>query len=817
MANTKQEKREAALFEWAAEAQAAGHDVPPSDQLSAIAATPEAVSTLAAEGAALAWKATIEYILHQVKFGLDPYAVVQNLPDELHTPAAIASSSRHSRERESVATTVSVPDRGSRPPADVPPPTPIPEPAGPDPVAALMEWRSRRIADGIESAGAIKDATLRTLVQRKFVSPEQIRKQLPGADAQLAAEIAAVLAEFFPGEAAAQSSPTQTASSVPEPVSSIPPSAPDRVQPPQATPEPAAAEEATSTAVPDRGLGLTHEDFCEFEYGENPIEPGVVTITRGHSGHRLTWEPYLASPDDTVIYRVIANEDVEPHKPEAGDLLLATTDVEAEDPRFLTSAVRTYQVWCHVGVDIRAARYQQPVLVATGEVVSPVDNFSLTEDEGRVIAQWSVFPGTRSVRVYRVPLSGGTRGINDPRHEILANEPNLTGFVDAEVSRGETYLYRAMAEVTVGSSVRLAKSVQKEIQLSVVLKPVTDLQITMSTERTGEFELRWSTPPTGRVSVYRSSTPPPADLEMQEMPEASLALQGLDETAQLKHPVVAADSVSSRMAGVPWPSSWDRTYFTPVTIFGNKAKIGAVKVQTRPVAAVTDARIIERFDAQIVSFGWPAAAASVLAYVAPRSLPAEQAIAGRPDEEIHLRQHRRDGGLTFRSQLPAGCMVYLVPVAYSGGEQIRGEHVGISYPGLTRIKYSFTPVHEDADGRVVAIGLSTDVDVDAPPPFVLVHNPERFPLGPYDGQTIGLIAPHAQQHAWQIVVDRLVKGESETGWRARLPVHTGYVRLFADTRAMDVPADDAGFPIRRIAVADPPLDSLRLDPPGPVL
>jgi hypothetical protein len=298
------------------------------------------------------------------------------------------------------------------------------------------------------------------------------------------------------------------------------------------------------------------------------------------------------------------------------------------------------------------------------------------------------------------------------------------------------------------------------------------------------------------------------------MPVDALALQGLEETAQLKHPVVAADAASSRMAGVPWPSSWDRTYFTPVTIFGNKAKIGAVKVQTRPVAAVTDARIIERFNAQIVSFGWPAAAASVLAWVAPRSLPAEQAIAGRPDEEIHLRQHRRDGGLTFSQLLPAGCIVYLVPVAYSGGEQIRGEHVGISYPGLTRVHYSLRTLHEDAEGRVVGVNFSTEVDVDSPPPFLLIRNAERFPLGPHDGQPVQLIAPHTQQHAWQIVVDRLVKGQSDTGWRARLPLQPGFIRLFADTRAVESPVDDpTAFPVRRIALADPPLDSLRLDPP----
>jgi hypothetical protein len=68
-------------------------------------------------------------------------------------------------------------------------------------------------------------------------------------------------------------------------------------------------------------------------------------------------------------------------------------------------------------------------------------------------------------------------------------------------------------------------------------------------------------------------------------------------------------------------------------------------------------------------------------------------------------------------------------------------------------------------------------------------------------------------------VDRLVKGHADTGWRARLPMGPGFVRLFADTGAVQTPVDDANaFPVRRIALADPPIDSLRLEPPvGPPL
>lgn len=798
MSDAKRDKRRTALLEWAAAAAADGHDVPTADELTAAAANPELVGA-ASGGPMLAWRATLEFILHQVKFGLDPFAVVQNLPAELTTPADVPASPRDVPAQAADA-------RGGRAPATG-------FDAGtvdtPDAVSALMAWRSRKVAAGVDAAGAIKDATLRTLVERRFLQPEQIRKQLPGADLRLAGEVAQVLSDFFPqttpstadgGRDSAESerTPTTTAATS-DSRTSIPVT-------------PVAAEENAPPSV-DTGLSLTHDDFCEFEYGESPGEPGAVTIVRGPDGNRLSWAPYAGSAGQTVIYRVVAADDGFPYKPEAGELLVATTELDCADPGSPTSAVRTYQVWCHVGSDELAARRNQPVLWAQGELVSPVENLDLTEDEGRVIAQWSVFPGTRSVRVYRVPLSRGTRGITDPRHEILADEPNLTGFVDTEVVRGETYLYRVRAEVSVGSTVRLADAVQREIQVSAVLEPVVDLTVSMSTGRVGEFDLRWSTPSTGRVAIYRSKVAPSADLAGSEMLVDALAPQGLDDRSLLRHPIVAGEAGSSRMMRVPWPSGWDRTYFTPVTTFGNKARVGVVEVHTRPLAAVTDARIIERFTAQIVSFGWPPAAASVLAWVAHPSLSAAEATTGRrPDEEIHLRHHRRDGGFTFRQVLPADCVVHLVPVAYSGGEQIRGEHVALPYPGLLRARYALVPVTDGSGERSVSVEILSEVDMDMPPPFVLVHNAERLPLGPHDGRPVPLTAPHAQQPSWQMAVDRLIKGQSQTGWRARLPDDSGFVRLFAYAPAGESGSDGLEPTGRQVALADPPLGTLRLGP-----
>ena len=98
----------------------------------------------------------------------------------------------------------------------------------------------------------------------------------------------------------------------------------------------------------------------------------------------------------------------------------------------------------------------QPVGGAAGEEISPVEDMRLTEDEGRVVGEWSVFTGTRAVRVFRIPLDEGGPITTDPRYQISITDLNLTGFVDADVPRGRRYLYRAQAEVPVGNQLRLA-------------------------------------------------------------------------------------------------------------------------------------------------------------------------------------------------------------------------------------------------------------------------------------------------------------------------------------------------------------------------
>ncbi|MFG1929944.1 hypothetical protein ACGFK1_04725 [Mycobacterium sp. NPDC048908] len=796
MADAKESKRLEALTVWAQRSAAAGIPAPGANELASIAAHPTNWTERVASPVLAAWAPTIDHLLHQIKFGVSPVTAVDQLPDELTLP----SSDLPAPEPESV-------------PAEPPPPATesglepdeAPSTDGPSQIVeALMRWRGARIAEGAEGADLIKDVTLRNLVKFGHSDGHQIGKKLPGPAAYLGREIAAVIAEFTdpdsraPAPPAADDPPEQSAP--PQPAALTPPPAPTPTVRPTAEPQrPAPRQDRTEGVL----LNLTHSDFCDYEYGDSEIAPGPVTIKATADGLRLAFEPYLPEAGKMVIYRVVSGDDSEPFKPEAGDLVAVTTALQVHDNRYLSCAVRNYQVWCHVGIDHEDARHNQPFLLAIGEEVSPVDDFVVSEDEGRVIGRWTTFPGTRAVRVFRIPLEGSAPVRDDPRNQISADKPNLTGFVDTQVTRGMRYLYRALAEVTVGSSVRLSRPRQQEVLVSVDLVGVEDLEV-ISAEDNSRFDLAWTTPEAGHVRVYRVSTPPPPGLEGSEMPEAALQVQGFTDETLIKDPVVPADATHSRIAGVPWPAAWERAYLTPVTVLGGNARIGTTKIKTRPVPPVTDAEIIERFDTEIVTFGWPTGAAAMLAYVGSTTLsPEEICDRSQPLAEMSAAEYRRDGGLILPRPLePKGCTVCLVPVAYSRGEQVRGEITALHYPGLHRLRYDLVP-QQIPSRYIMEIKIESNLDIESPIGFVMRKRLDRFPLSPKDGELVYLLPPEGGEPLPQWVLSNLPRGEHLTGCRVDWTNHRGFFRLFVSSQA---------DPNKRYALADTSLHRLWFNP-----
>lgn len=787
MTNTKQTKRLDALTMWAARVRAGGWSTPSDDELADIATEPDGWATRHTSEVLRYWAPVVDHMLHQLKFGVSPEAAVDQIPDGLVTgtpPSPAPPAREHApapQAREHVTVPTLRPASTGQPPA----------------VEALMRWRTERIAEGAEGADLIKDVTLKNLVKFGHTDGDQISKKLPGPAAYLGPQIAAIIA-LFTGEPPpmVQKPPPAQA----PPAEAPPPPRVDVATPPMAPPRHAAAP---SSAAAEAALArLTHTDFCEYEYGESDHTPGPIAIKATPDGVRLGFEPFTGQRGKLVLYRVVSGDDFEPYKPESGDLVGVTTALEVHDNRYLATAVRHYQVWCHVGVDHEGARRSQPFLLATGQEISPVDDFEISEEDGRVIGQWKVYPGTRAVRIFRVPLDGSGSRPDDPRNQIHADKPNLTGFVDDTVARGSRYLYRVVAEVSVGGASRWSRPKQHDVLVSVVLTPVVDLSATMAADG-ARMELSWTTPPVGTVRVYRSPTQPPPGVDGSELPEAGLQVQGFTDEARIKDPVVAADT-GSRITGVPWPAAWDRVYLTPVTVLGGQARIGVTQVHTRPLPPVTDAEIVERFDTEIVTFGWPRSAASVLAYVGSTTLsPEEICTRNMPVAELSESQYRRDGGLYFSRRLePKGCTVCLVPVNYSRGEQVRGEITVLNYPGLHRMRYRLIP--QEVPGRHVRqLILRTDLDIDAPIALVMRNRIDRLPLSADDGDLVYFTPVGGGDRRPQALIEQAPKGEFATPWRVDWTDHRGYFRVFIA---------QAADRTRRYALADPEPHQLFLSP-----
>lgn len=783
MPTTNPEDYVAVLHHWLSWADAQGFPAPEPQRVVEISRDPQRWAQGSLTPVEAGWRGTIDHLLTQTTLGVRPELAVAHLPDRLRR----------------------APDL----PAEAPPAT-TSDSADDDPEAALLralfDWRTKQIAQGTEGADGVKDVTLRRLVRHKTTRAEQIQGRLTGPGApNLAAQIAAVIARFH-----GTNDTSDTVATAPERASDSPSTAPrHRQATPTSPPAPPSTPSPTTTPagpIPT-SRSWTHADFVAFDFSEADVEPGRIAVAPDGDGVRLTWEPYSAAPGDIVLYRVVASDEIAPYKPESGELLDVTTTTSVTDGRFPTSAIRFYQVWVHVGPDEESATGRQAVQWAVGEEVSPVDNMVLSEESGRVIGEWDVFPNTRTVRIFRIPLDGGAPPISNPSNQILTDQANLAGFVDAHVPRGKRFLYSVQAEVVVNESARLSRPLKQDILVSVDLVPVTDLTVTMDESNT-TFNLSWTTPTQGQqVRIHRFDAPPPAGLQNEDRDESAITVAGFTEENRIKNPVTALDPTTSQITGVLWPSSWERAYLTPVTASNGRVRIGTTAVHTRPLPPVTEPRIVERFNTELITFGWPSGAAAVQVFVGHATLSAEQICAQAPFAEVTVSAHRRDGAIILPQPFPAnGCTVCLVPIAYSRGEQIRGEVTTLSYPGLDRLRYWFDPVETpNPASRVLRLVMHSPNELLDPPALVLVANQQRLPLDSRDGQHLqfdvrGQRLPHCD-------LPRIPQGTHPTDFTVDLGTTYAYIRLFVH---------EAQEGHRALALHDPEMYQLyQFTPPPP--
>ncbi|QOW00156.1 hypothetical protein RCF27_07065 [Rhodococcus pyridinivorans] len=644
---------------------------------------------------------------------------------------------------------------------------------------ALQRWRQTEIDEGRLRPGLIKDTHLQQIVRSDRRTVGEIEPMLPRHAKPLVGGLVEALA----------SAVTQNSAGSAEPAA------------PAADPEPEPEPLPGSEFLVDLGT----EDFCEYLHGESEVEPGPITVTpEPGGGHRLEWAGLPERTGSTVLYRVVSGETHRAYKPEAGRLVGVTRGTMIVDTAPSAAAVRYLQVWAHIGSNDRDAAVRQPVLVAEGQLLSAVQDFVVIEDDGTVIGQWSVWPGVSRVRVLRIPLDGRSPVTNDPRHRILADQPNFGGFVDRDAQRGHRYLYRAICEIEVDGHTRLSPSAQAEVLVSAVLEPVTDLEVTTYGQDDDlRFDLRWTPPEIGAVVMYRTESAPRAGIDRELLDATALDVSGgLPASARLVHPVVVGDDGRHSMATVSWPRGWVRAYFTPVTVLDGQVQVGRTVIATRPLPALKDVRIVERCAEQVVTFPWPDGAASVSVYVSARQVPAEHAIEQRPVAEISRSQYERDGGLHLTDPLPElGCAVHVVAIAYTAGERIVGQPSTVDYPGLLRMQYSVEPRHTPA-GLVLAIRLASEVELPSAPPFVVIHNQARLPLSARDGQPLEIRGGNGTQPGARNFQPGGLRRDWSQPWLVDVSDKSGFIRVFADVRPEKA---------RTIALFDPRVEQINLN------
>ncbi|MFW6598192.1 hypothetical protein ACQBAU_15930 [Propionibacteriaceae bacterium Y2011] len=554
-------------------------------------------------------------------------------------------------------------------------------------------------------------------------------------------------------------------------------------------------------------LGFEWAKFAPIDFTGPPAEGGRIQAAAAPGGGiRLRWDAPSADAEGGeaayVVYRVVSGDDYAPYDPQNADFVELTQQTSCVDDRRFRAAIRYLQVWRNSGATQEEAYANQPVLQAVLPVVAPITDLDLREDEGRVIGQWSTFPGIKRVQVYRIPIERAQSGFGDPAYRILANDANLGGFVDHEAQRGKRYVYQFFCEAEHDGLIRLSAPTTKNLLVSAVLEPVADLAIELDDDPDDpQFDLTWTSPPAGRVLIFRTETGPRAGAAAQVQPESVLPQMNLADESKLAHPVVH-EGDQAAMRSVPWPRGWVRTYFTAVTVLDGKVQVGATIPAVRTMS-VSDPVIVERTHTQVLKFGWPRGAAEVSVFLGAKDQPASELIDTAQRMDISAREYERLGGMHFAKPLPTpGCSVHMVGVSYSAGERIESSPVSVQYDGLLRLNYMI----EQRKGLlnrglpVLTLRIASEIKLPHAPPFMLVYNADRLPLEINDGEPVDVVLDDgsATLPVRRFVPSGLSPEWSQQVWNAT-PRAPGFVRLF-----LDLPAER----LMTIALLDPDINTL---------
>nr|WP_159087369.1 hypothetical protein [Tessaracoccus timonensis] len=580
--------------------------------------------------------------------------------------------------------------------------------------------------------------------------------------------------------------PEPVAEPTPEPVPQASPA-------PQPEPEP---EPEPEPAQPD--------PTCPFEWVPN-VRFGGFDWSNGNQtpvGHmaaldvdgqvQLEWTP-SPNPAPVTLYRIVQSGDSWPvGSPDLGSPVGVTPATAGSVQLHARGQVTYLAVWAYQGRSQLEATQSQPTLIGKSEVVWPPSGLELSVTPDKMVAaSWNAPAGSK-IEVQRFPE--GVPVAYDPSRLLPAESVQSGGFLDREAPQGEPLVYAVfcVAQLAEGGS-----GISSPVAASVEITPTPEqirLDVRESQTTPGAYDLTWKPPANGRVVLYATKERPEQGLENEARTAEVLEQAGLSIERRIAYPIDDLGGLHQIKQFVV-DTTWVRTHFVAVHWINDDIVWAGA-----PVTMVTPrppewAQVIERVDAQILTFPWPDGVSIVQAFQSPRGMDIDPT-TNEPIAQLTKQDYDQVGGMRITRVLPSnGCSLHIVGVLYLEGRPVYSRPITIDYPGITRLRYEFEPILANQQPAPPGVQPSayrlycTADDELHDAPIVLVGNSQHLPLEPGDGVML------KEAHVSLAPEQRVFVGDMPLGSRGM------YVRLFINR-----PADETGT----VAVLDPSVHSLRM-------
>ncbi len=578
-------------------------------------------------------------------------------------------------------------------------------------------------------ADALKQVRALALTDNTEVIPTSADLYRPNLDPVEEYTYAEVVEEPVPepvGEAAPAPTPAPTSEPTPDPEPDIAPES-EPVSEPE--PEPVVVEEQDVDLRPYQPHEFRMLDgFADVE----PIPGAELWLRRTAVGDlELEWDlPDGAAPQSghrARLFRVVSEEHDFEQDPELGEPRVVTVGHRWVDTEPLTTAYRMYQVWMHEGTSETSALRSEPQLVGQTHFILPIEHIDLSVAGSVVKGQWSPQEHTHRVAVFAAQST--ERRTRAQKNEIATVTQNLQGFRHTPELKGVRYKFVAQRYVLINGD-QLASAPSEEFEISVpaeVVEVPIDVEESFDGFDTG-FTVSWENPNSGEVRIYRTEHAPASGLGDRivevEMLE-SFGLAQRDWTNDLERGMSTCQ--------VDWPDDWYSVFLTPVSVVGNQARVGRSHSRVR-VGEITNARLHERVNNQLLTFGWPEEAHEVTAVFGARGTGHRITPGAEGDSSniasIHRQAYEDEGGM--RIHLPAaGGDIALFPSRVYEGRQIWGEPVVLKYDGLRIYRYAFEIHH-----GTLHVVIRADREEHVHRSFTLRLQQGRLPLEQGDGTEV---------------------------------------------------------------------------------